>query len=237
MPSPSSVEGILERQARSWEQRRKLSSEGGPAARAALAHLREGPWVTISRQWGSGGLALARELGAALGWQVYDREILGEIARHDPLREAILSRVEKRAFGTFSDYVSHLIAGDPGYTAYLEELMHVVWGLAKQGQAVIVGRGANWFLDAAYGLRVRIVSSLERRVARVAEAEGLPLDVVRTRVLEHDATRRSLVRQIFNRDIDDPLGYDLVLNFDAVDAQTGARIIAAAVHAKLGAAK
>lgn len=236
MPTPPHLERMLERQARSWEMRRTLAAEGGAAARDALLHLREGPWLTISRQRGSGGLELASAAARDLGWQVFDREILSEIARHDPLREAVLSRVEGRALGPFSDYVAHLISGEPSRPAYLKDMMHVVWGLARQGQAVLVGRGANWFLDPAYGLRVRLVRSLEQRAARVARAEGLPLEAARKSVLEHDANRRAFVREIFDRDIDDPLGYDLVLNLDALDGRAGARIVAAAVRAKLGEA-
>ena len=136
MARPRQIEQLLERQARSWEVRRKLAGEGGEAARRALVHLQEGPWVSVSRQWGSGGRQMAVELGSRLGWQVYDREILTEMAQQAHLRAAILSRVEKRSLDTFGEYIAHLVTGDPVRPAYAQEMMQVVWGLARQGQRV-----------------------------------------------------------------------------------------------------
>jgi len=230
---PRQIEQLLERQARSWELRSKLAGEGGEAARRALVHLQEGPWVSVSRQWGSGGLQMAVELGGRLGWQVYDREILTEMAQQADLREAILSRVEKRSLDTFGEYIAHLVAGDPVRPAYAQEMMQVVWGLARQGQAVILGRGANWFLDAAFGLRVRVVAPLERRVARLVERDGMEEKAARTETLENDAQRKDFVRKLFDRDIDDPLGYDVVVNLGDIDGQTAVNMVQSALRAKL----
>ena len=60
-------------------------------------------------------------------------------------------------------------------------------GLAKQGNAIIVGRGANFFLDPTYGLRVRLVAPLEKRVARVSAAEGRSSGSARSEIEQNDA--------------------------------------------------
>jgi cytidylate kinase len=233
---PRQIEQLLERQARAWQMRRKLAGEGGEAARKALVHLQEGPWISISRQWASGGLQMAVELGRRLGWQVYDREILIEMARHAELREAILSRVEERSLDTFGEYIAHLVTGDPVRPAYAQEMMQVVWGLARQGQAVIIGRGANWFLEPAFGLRVRVVAPFERRVARLVEHDGMDDGAARTQTREDDAQRKDFVHKLFGRDIDDPLGYDMVVNLGDIDEQTAADMVQSALRAKLHAA-
>ena len=62
----------------------------------------------------------------------------------------------------------------PGQVAFLQELIRVVWGLAKEGHAVILGRGANWFLNQEFGLRLRVVADREERAERLAKRENNP---------------------------------------------------------------
>jgi cytidylate kinase len=110
----------------------------------------------------------------------------------------------------------------------------VVWALARQGQAVIVGHGASWLLDPRYGLRVRDSAPLDRRVARVVELEGLAPAAARKAILAHDEERRRFAQQVFRRDIDDPLAYDLVVNYAALDQATAVEVVVTALRRKLG---
>lgn len=236
MTDSAKIEQLIERQARLWEVRERLAREGGEAARQALVHLSEGPWVTVSRQLGSSGNELAQQLAGQLDWQVYDREILSEIARHSPVREKILSRLDEHAAGHFNDYVRHLLVPeDLGQAGFLQEMTRVIWALARQGKAVILGRGANWFLDARFGLRVRVVAPVEVRVARLVEQEGLEPERARRRVRAHDAEQQAFIRQAYARDIDDALGYDLVLNLERIDLETATAAAALALEKKLAA--
>ena len=188
------IEKILERQARSWELRRRLAGEGGEAAREALAHRTVGPWMTLSRQLGSGGDELARGLGERLGWQVYDREILTAIARETHSRERVLDQLGEQAIAPFQEFIARLLVrDDPSQLGYLEQLAHVVWGLARKGQAILVGRAANWFLDDEFGLRVRVVAPIELRVERVARELDCGAAEIRKLVQAHDAKRSSFI--------------------------------------------
>jgi len=235
MAGGKQIEQIIERQAKFWEVRRRLSEEGGEAAARVMAHLSEGPWITVSKQLGSGGVELAQALGRELGWQVFDREIVTAIAQQRKMREAVLSRLDERAIGAFNDYIAQmLVPNDPGQLAYLEELVRVIWGLAKQGNTIILGRGANWFLNARYGVRVRAIAALEVRADRVARAEQISVVRAGRKVKEHDAKQAAFIHQVYGRDIDDPLGYDLLLNTGEIEPEVARRITLAALNAKLG---
>jgi cytidylate kinase len=230
MASGKNIEQIIERQAKFWEVRQRLSDEGGEAARQALAHLSEGPWITVSKQWGSGGVELAQRIGEEMDWQVFDREILIAIAKNTKMRETVLSRMDERAIGAFNDYIVQLLVpSDPGQLTFLREMVRVIWGIAKQGNAVIVGRGANLFLDPQYGLRVRVMAPLEFRLARLPGK-------TKKEVLEYDASQVSFIQRVYGRRIDDPEGYDLVLNMESIDFETGVDIVMAALRKKLQAA-
>jgi cytidylate kinase len=234
MAGGTQIEQIIERQAKFWEVRRRLAAEGGDAAKRALAHLSEGPWVTVSKQLGSNGVELARELGRELGWQVFDREIVASIAAQTEMRDAVLSRLDERAISAFNDYLTQmLVPNDPGQLAYLAKLVSVIWGLARQGNAIILGRGANWFLNARFGLRLRTIAPLEIRADRVAREEGIGLAEAGRRIKEHEAKQSAFIRQVYGRDIDDPLGYDVLLNTGEIDLGVASRIVLQALQAKL----
>lgn len=231
------IEQIIERQVRSWELRRRLAGEGGEVARAALAHLSEGPWLAISRQLGAGGGELAKTLGHELGWPVYDQQILAAIAQQTHSREKILSRLDEQVVAPFQEFLARLLVrDDPSQLGYLKEMIQVVWGLARQGHAIILGRAANHYLDGRFGLRLRLVAPLEERVARVARAQALTEAAARERVLEHDLHRRQFIEQYFGGNIDDPLAYDLVLNTGTLGVETAARTALTALRGKLLAA-
>jgi len=171
-----------------------------------------------------------------LHWQVFDREILAAIARDTHTREVVLSQHDEHAIGGFDDWVRQLLVrDDPGRQSFLRQVVRVVWGVARAGNAVVVGRGANWFLDPRYGLRVRLVASVDVRVARVAAREGADPAAVRAGVLRNDAEQAAFIRQSFGRDIDDPTGYDLVVNAGAQPESAVADVLLAALHSKLGA--
>jgi cytidylate kinase len=236
MTSSSNIEKIIEKQARFWEVRERIAEEGGEAAQRALAHLAEGPWISISKQWGSGSRELARRLADELQWQWFDKQILTAIADHTHSCEQILHRLDEHAIGSINDYVSQMVVSeDPGQATYLHQMVRVVMGLAKQGNAIIVGRGANFFLDPRFGLRVRLVAPLEKRVARVAADEGRSLDSARSEIEQNDAQQAAFIRQVFGRDIDDPLGFDIVVNMGDLDEDTGMRAIIAALRQKIQA--
>jgi cytidylate kinase len=236
MSSSSNIEKIIEKQARFWEVRERIAQEGGEPARRALAHLSEGPWITVSKQWGSGSEGLARRLADELHWQWFDKEILSAIAHQTHSCEEILSRLDEHAIGSINDYLAQMVVSeDPGQAAYLQQLVRVVMGLAKQGNAIILGRGANFVLHPRFGLRVRLIAPLEVRVGRVAAAEGRSEASVRPRVEANDAQQTAFIRQVFGRDLDDPLGFDLVINTGSLDEESATRAVLAALRQKLQA--
>jgi cytidylate kinase-like protein len=233
---PSSMLKILDRQMHQWEIRRQLARQGGETARLGFAHLERGPWITISKSLASGWEQVARHVSDTLGWPVFDKEVLDEISRHAGVREMILSRLDERGVRRLEDAALGLVVPDyPGQSAFVLEMRRVMLALAHQGHTILVGRGANWILDPAYGLRVRIFAPRETRLARVRHAEGLSEEQARRRVEVDDDEKSEFVRQAFGREIDDPAGYDLMLNLGSLVPRAAAECVVAALRCKLGA--
>ena len=135
-----------------------------------------------------------------------------------------------------TDYFASLLdpSASPGRVPFVKEMVRVIWGLANKGSAVIIGRGANWFLDPGCGLRLRCVAPLEQRAASVAEQGNLAAADAARLVREHDERQAEFVRRVYGESIDDPLGYDCVLNLGSLDTATATRIALAALQDKLG---
>lgn len=212
MTKRSSVEEMLERQGRLWELRERMKRElTGKVSDAVAPH--QGPWLTLSRQLGSGGSELARRLAHELGWQAYDREILQMIAEQTHSREAVLRRLDEQALGPINDFLGTVLDPKiPGRVPFLQEMVHVIWGLARQGHTIIVGRGANWLLGSEHGYRVRIVAPLDVRIDRYTRAQGLARKAAEHDVRTHDESQRQFIRQVYGQDIDDPSGYDRIID-------------------------
>jgi cytidylate kinase-like protein len=221
---------LADRQGRFTEMRRRATE--GPSARPAQA---EGPWIALSRELGSGGDELAAQLGAALGWRIYDREILQAVASDMRRDERALERFDEKGVRAFGEFIVPLILPtDPGQARYLVDLTRVVRRLGREGRAVLVGRGANFMLDPAYGLRVRAVAPAAERAEALACDLGLTFDEACRRIGASDTAQRDFVWQAFQRDIEDPAGYDLVVHPRALGLPAAAAAILAAAHEKLG---
>jgi hypothetical protein len=238
MNDSSHVGHLINRQVSLWESKQRVEVEGAAAVLHTLAHLPEGPWITISTQLGAGGPELAEGLAAQLGWQVFDKEILGEIAKHTNSREKVLSRLDDHAVGAFEDYVANLLVpGNLGRSAYALELMRVLWAIARQGQAIMLGRGANWLLDPRYGLRLRAIAPVETRAAWLTRTQKISTADAIRRVEEDNVDRAKFMRQVYKQDIDNPLGYDLVVNLGTIALEPAVDLVVAALASKLTVAE
>ena len=231
---PGFLDHLIDRHIALLDIRRKLGEESR-AGEPTTSSPEQGPWVTISKELGSGGEEIARQVAERLGWHVFDREILEAIAHNTQTRERLLSRLDERAVGRLDEFFANLLMPRvPSQSAFLNDMMQMIWTLGRDGYAVLLGRGANWILEARYGLRVRLTAPVGVRVDRIACAGSLSQVEAQKRVHEDDARRAGFIRQVYGRDIADPLGYDLTLNTTSLGTATCARFILAALEVKLG---
>ena len=231
---PGFLDHLIDRHMALLEVRRKLGEESRAGERKTPS-LEQGPWLTISKELGSDGEEIARQVAERLGWHVFDREILEAIARTTHTRERLLSRLDERAVGRLDEFFANILMPRvPSQSAFLNDMMQVIWLLGRDGHAVLLGRGANWILEARYGLRVRLTAPIGERVDRIARGGNLSQVEAQKRVHEDDTRRAGFIRQVYGSDIVDPLGYDLTLNTTSVGTATCARFILAALEVKLG---
>ena len=176
------------------------------------------PVITISSEPGSGGRVIAQGLAKRLGIDLFDRNIVKEIAESARISGAVIETMEKDRLSGIKDFISSLVNDRylwPG--VYLDHLMKVVAAIASHGNAIIVGRGANFLIPAEDRLSIRVISPLDTRVNNVAKEFGVTREEAKRRVINRENRRSAFIRQSFNADVADPRNYDLVVNTQKLD--------------------
>lgn len=225
----SNITAVVNRQVLKWER------ESRAAGSALRQQIERRPMVTVSSAFGSEGWSVGRIVAQRLEYDFFDRELVEKIAASANVRQRLVESLDERAQDWITEHITRqfekevFTSGD-----FLRHLCRVTLTIAQHGAAVLVGRGGQFILDAGSTLRVRTTAPLEARVKRTAEADGLePLDA-RARVLRKDAERASFTVLHFNRSVDDPAHYDLVINMSTLDAEQAAALVLRAFELRFG---
>ncbi len=190
--------------------------------------------ITISSEPGSGGRVIAKQISEELGVDLFDRDIIKGIAESAKISDTVIETMEKDRLSGAKDFISSLVNDrylSPG--VYLDHLMKVVSVIAGHGDAVIVGRGANFIIPPKDRLSVRIIAPLNKRADNVAKTFGVTREEAKRRVINRENRRSGFIRESFNADVADPQNYDLLINTDkmSIDASVDA-IVGAVVGGK-----
>jgi cytidylate kinase len=228
------IEEVVGRQIAIGELKRRLEPKGSGVVRKCVTGEFYRPCLLLSRKCGSGGTSLARLLGERLRWQIFDREIVEEVARSAHVRRQLIESVDERGRSGWGEFRRMLVEGEGvGRELYLHHLRHVILALGHHGDVIILGRGAVYILPCECAVRVRLVAPLELRARRVAERESIPLNRARRRVEQTDAERAAFIREVFGKDVDSGEDYDLVLDTGDLSLEAAAAIVLARLQSKL----
>ncbi len=196
--------------------RRRLEVLGAENAERRERTGRTAPLVTISRAAGTGGRVIANAVATALAVPVYDREILDTLAEDTGWDPKVLARIDENLDNLRGAWLRTILTGDNIFRAtYRRSLINAILAISTEG-GVILGRGGNFVLAGEADLRVRIVGARPRRVERRAlELDCTPAEAEEA-IAHLDQARARFAHGLFERDIDDPLGYDIVFNVDRI---------------------
>lgn len=213
-----SVDQIVEEQVRRWQivQTEEKKKEEQISV------------ITISREPGSGGNILAKQLAERLQFDLFYQEFIHNMAESAQVSVRLLETLDEKGASVLEEWISSLVDKRHLWPdRYLQHLMKIIGTIGKHGQAVIVGRGANFVLPPEKRLSIRVISPLETRLKNVSQEFGVTVDEARPRVLKTESDRKAFIKKYFNGDIRDPFNYDLIINTgslhinDAVNAVVG----------------
>lgn len=155
--------------------------------------------VTISRQYGSGGDEIARRVSAALGYRLFNKQMVDEAARQSGISVSqVLDLSEDnypvrtfldKLFGSMASGAMIGFGGADGTfmletdrmaldeNSSFELVKRAVTGACDGGNLVVVGRGGQLLMkDEPCALHVRIEAPYEARVNRIKEQLSLSKD-------------------------------------------------------------
>ena len=200
------------------------------------------PLVTVTRQYASGGSAIAQLVVERLqGWTLIDNEFVEQVAKLAGLPEEEVARREERAPGLLERlartlavaspemYVAtgeHPIPVDTEEDEIVKTTERVIEAAAAEGRVVLVGRGGQALLATRpNALHVYVVASLPFRRKIAVERLGVDAASADKAIADTDKRRDEYVRSHYGRNRQDLTQYDVVINSERLGFEGAAHVI------------
>ncbi len=150
--------------------------------------------INIGRSFGSGGGYIGQAIGKKLGIPFYDNELISKAAEEKGYSKNVFAGEEKRSLFSMSSFFasSRLSYIDSGYVN--DDIMfniqsEVIRSIGEKGDAVIIGRCADYILRDLPCLNVFINAPEEFRIQRLMKEENLTESQAEKLMRKKDRTR------------------------------------------------
>ena len=180
--------------------------------------------VTIEREYGCGAAAISQQLAEQLGWKLWDQCLTEEIARMahvdqsavvrcDERRDSRLHRLAKSFWRGSYERNSAALGSQVFDTDQMMSMMsETMVKIAREGSAVIVGRGAPYLLrEHPNAFHVFLYAPRSEKLRRIV-AEGHSEEEAVDLVDSVDRERIAYVKHYFNADWPTRSLYHIMLN-------------------------
>ena len=176
--------------------------------------------ITISRQFGSGGRTIGREVANRLGIPFYDKELVDQIALESGFAPDFIEENGEHSPGRSRLAYAFCNQGVPGVMNGMSTAdflwtvqCSVIQQLAQQGPCVIVGRNADYILkDRTDCLDVFIHADMDHRCDRIVRLYGESEKSPEARLNEKDKRRAINYQHYTGRTWGQVSNYDLCLD-------------------------
>lgn len=176
--------------------------------------------ITISREFGSGGRTIAKELAQQLGYKYYDNELITKIAEASGFdKEYIESTGEETTYTNSFLYNLSMNSrlGGGQLTSVKNRLFieqfNIIRKLSQEEPCVIVGRCSDYILkDVDNAMHVHIYAKDEFRANRIVQVYGENNEDPDKRIKDKDKRRKTYYEYYTNRKWGMAKNYNLCLD-------------------------
>ena len=152
--------------------------------------------INIGRSFGSGGGYVGQAIGRKLGIPFYDNELISKAAEESGYSRNLFAKEEKHSLFSVSSFFAsgRLSYMDNGYVndnVLFNIQSEVIRNIADKGDAIIIGRCADYILRDKECLNVFITAPMEFRIHRLMETEGIDADEAGSLIRRTDRTRET----------------------------------------------
>ena len=199
--------------------------------------------ITISREFGSGGRTIGRQVAEKLGYKFYDAEIIDRVIEKSGLSREIVEKYDEYATHKSSFLYSIAInsanASADSYhgTSFASQVhiaqIKVINEIAEEGNCVIIGRGADYILrDRDDVLNVFVYADMKFKCDRVLSLYGETDKKIEDRIKDKDTKRRVFFRSFAMREWGVYQNYHMMLDSGMIGLDRCADMICDVVSAE-----
>lgn len=179
--------------------------------------------ITVEREYGCGGGAIAAQLAKHLGWTLWDKRLTEEIARLAKVDQSTVKRCDERMDSRLYRLAKTFWRGSHERSAHLtnqafdtdcmmEWMEQITAGIAREGNSVVVGRGAPFFLrENPEAFHVFLYAPRAEKVRRLLQ-DGATSHEAEEMVDTVDRERIAFVKHYFNADWPTRSLYHVMIN-------------------------
>ena len=203
--------------------------------------------ITISREYGSGGRLIGKKVAESLGYEFFDKEIIDMAAQESGLSPEFIKKTEQNLS---SGFLYNLLLGTSysGTAAKTPQSINssqilpladqvfnaerkTILNIAKKGNAVIVGRCADYILstsdeiDKKTVLNVFIYGEIDEKLKRIEELYKETESAAKKTILQIDKRRANHYNTFTENTWGDRKNYDIMINSSTAGIETTAAII------------
>ena len=152
--------------------------------------------INVGRSFGSGGGYVGKAIGEKLGIPVFDNELISKAAEESGYSKSLFAKGEEKSLFSVSSFFAsgRLSYLDNGYVTdnmLFNIQSEVIRNIADKGDAVIIGRCADYILRDRPCLNVFVGGPEEYRIRRLMEVEHLSEEEAEKLMRRKDRTRET----------------------------------------------
>lgn len=191
------------------------------------------PCIAVSRETGAGGSEICRKVANDLKMDLIGSQIIARVAESAKMSEKVVQSLDEKRVSVLDSWIASFFTARYLWPdVYLQHLTKVIRTIGEHGNAIILGRGAQFILPREKTFRVRIIGPLEQRIQNVMKNKGNSYEEAQSYVLKRDMNSNAFVMKYFHEDISNTDHYDLVVNTAGVTVDEAAAIIKNAYQIK-----
>lgn len=177
--------------------------------------------VTISREYGSGGAVIGKNVAQKLNIPFYDKEIIDMAVNQSGLSRDVVESAEMRAKSALSYTLASALTFPDAMTQETLSLnerlfilqCNIIEEIAEKGAAVIMGSCADYILkDNKEVLKIYLYGDLEDRIKRAKNEYGIKDEDAEKMVKAHDKARSNYYNYHTSSKWGNVSNYDLCIN-------------------------
>ena len=198
------------------------------------------PVITISRQFGAGGKTLGRRIADTLGYFYADEDIIERAVVEIHISSDGRKIIETESVDKLRKFISKLnpfgtslmelpLSDKERYIdgfKYFELLNLIIPKIARNGNAVIVGRGGQYILhDVENTYNILLIANEEDKIKFIVDHYRVSRTKAVQMINRMNKRRANLYNFFRKKDYDDPKLYDLILNMSRFSIDKAEKLI------------